>query len=210
LGEREQRDYLLQDEPAQTNAPADAGLLVQTALRNRPDLAQSRYARDAVEKFARAEKELNYPTVSAAGAVGVIPYHDSALRGNYAAAGLNFSMPLFEGMLFSAREKEAELRAKAATQNVRAAENDAIRDVRLAALNLNYAAERMTLTADLVASANEAFDLAQARYKVQSSSIVELSQAQLSQTQAAIEQARAKYEYQIRNAILNYQTGQLR
>jgi outer membrane protein len=111
-------------------------------------------------------------------------------------------------MLFSAREKAAELQAKAAGENLRDAENNVIRDVRVAALNLSYAAERLTLTAQLLASANEAFDLAQARYKVGSSSIVELSQAQLSQTQAEIDQARARYEFQIRNAILNYQLGE--
>ena len=65
----------------------------------------------------------------------------------------------------------------------------------------------MALTAQLLASAKDAFDLAQARLKVGSSSIVEQSQAQLNQTQAQIAQAKAKYEYQIRNAILNYQLG---
>ena len=58
-------------------------------------------------------------------------------------------------------------------------------------------------------SANEAFDLAQARYKAGSSSIVELSQAQLNQTEAEIAQAKAKYEYQIRNAVMSFQLGQL-
>ncbi|HTG58239.1 MAG TPA: TolC family protein [Terriglobia bacterium] len=41
-------------------------------------------------------------------------------------------------------------------------------------------------------------------------SIVELSQAQLNQTQAEIEQASAKYEYQSQAALLEYQTGSLR
>jgi len=121
--------------------------------------------------------------------------------------GVNLSLPIFDGMLFSAREREAELRAKAAAENLRDQENNVVRDVRIAALNLSYAREQLALTADLLASANEAFDLAQARYKVGSSSIVELSQAQLSQTQAQIAQARAKFEYQIRDAILSYQTG---
>ena len=126
----------------------------------------------------------------------------------YAAAGVNISVPIFDGMLFSAREREAQLRARATEENLREAENNVIRDVRIAGLNLSYAAERLTLTAQLLESANESFELAQARYKVGSSSIVELSQAQLNQTEAEIAQAKAKYEYQTRNSVLNFQLGQ--
>jgi outer membrane protein len=184
--------------------------LVETALKSRPDVIQLRFERDAANKFARAEKDLNYPTISAFAAAGVVPLRNEALNPNYAAAGVNLKLPIFDGLLFSAREKEAQLKARVVEENLRDAENNVIRDVRIAALNLSYAAEQMTLTAQLLASANEAFDLAQARYKVGSSSIVELSQAQLNQTGAEIAQAKAKYEYQTRQSILNFQSGQLR
>ena len=49
--------------------------------------------------------------------------------------------------------------------------------------------------------------LAQSRYDLGLSSIVELSQAQLNKTQAELEQASAKYEYQIASARLLYTTG---
>jgi outer membrane protein len=209
LGEREQRNYKLLDEPMPASGTNDPSQLVEMALRDRPDLARLRFEGEAAGKFAKAEHKLHYPTISAIGSAGVIPLHDSQLKDNYAAAGVNVSIPIFDGMLFSAREKEAQLRAKAVGENVRDEENNIIRDVRIAVLNLNYAAERMTLTAKLLASANEAFELAQERYKVGSSSIVELSQAQLSQTEGEIGQAKARYEYQIRAAILNFQTGQM-
>lgn len=209
LGERAQHNYQLVDEPIPSSPALEDMQLVQTALRDRPDLIQLRYQRDAASKYARAEKDLHYPTISAVGSAGVIPVHDPLLRDNYAAAGVNVSLPIFEGMLFSARAKEAQLRAKATEESLRDAENNVIRDVRVAGLNLNYAAERLSLTEQLLASANEAFDLAQARYKVGSSSIVELSQSQLNQTEAEIAQARAKYEFQTRKSILNFQLGQM-
>lgn len=208
LGEREQRNYHLSDEPVPAAPAPDAAQMVQKALRERPDLAQLRYQGEAATKFARAERELHYPTISAVGSAGVIPIHDPALKDNYAAAGVNLSLPLFEGFLFSAREKEADLRSKAAAEDVRDAENNVIRDVRVAVLDLNYAAERMTLTAQLLENASEALDLAQARYKAGSSSIVELSQAELAKTEAEITQAKAKYDFQIRNAILNFEIGE--
>jgi outer membrane protein len=210
LGERERRSYRLLEEPT-TNTPIpDDMQLVQAALSNRPDLLQLRFEHDASLRFARAEKDLHYPTLSAAGAAGVNPVHDPLMRDNYAAVGMNLSLPIFEGFLFSAREEEAQLKAKALGEDLRNAEDNVIRDVRVAALDLSYAAERVTLTTQLLESANQAFELAQARYKVGSSSIVELSQAQLNKTQAQIAQSKAKYEYQIRQAVLNFQTGQLR
>ena len=200
LGEREEHDWQLVDEPAFPGPPPDAAQMVQIALRTRPDLLQLTYARDAAERFVRAEKDLNYPTLSAVGSAGVIPIRDPLLKSDYAAAGVNLSLPIFDGMLFAAKRDEAELRAEAASENLRDAQNDVIRDVRLAVLNLNYAVENMALTRQLLDSANEAFELAQARYKVGSSSIVELSQAQLNQTEAEIAQSKARNtSYQTRS-----------
>ena len=49
--------------------------------------------------------------------------------------------------------------------------------------------------------------LAQTRYKLGLSSIVELSQAQLQQTQAEIGNTNAQYQYRLSLATLNYETG---
>jgi len=58
--------------------------------------------------------------------------------------------------------------------------------------------------------ARDALDLAQQRYDMGLSSIVELTQAQLNETEAEIAQASARYEYQAKSAALKFQTGQLR
>ena len=59
-------------------------------------------------------------------------------------------------------------------------------------------------------NATDALDLAQQRYNLGLSSIVELTQAQLNQTRAQIEQATARYEYQARSAALRFQMGALK
>jgi outer membrane protein len=79
--------------------------------------------------------------------------------------------------------------------------------VRDAGLNVNYAYERLDLTEKLFENAREALDLAQARYQFGSSSIVELSQAQLNETSAEIAHTSAQYEYEIHRSILNFQIG---
>jgi outer membrane protein len=52
--------------------------------------------------------------------------------------------------------------------------------------------------------------LAQVRYNVGSSSIVELNDAQLGATSAQIGEVTARYDELIQQAILDYQTGTIR
>jgi outer membrane protein len=60
---------------------------------------------------------------------------------------------------------------------------------------------------ELMNQVNQALDLAETRYKLGLSSIVELSQAQLQQTQAEIGNTDAVYEYRLAQAALRYEVG---
>jgi outer membrane protein len=66
---------------------------------------------------------------------------------------------------------------------------------------------RLGVTAQLLSQANQSLALAQTRYKLGLSSIVELSQAQLQQTEAEITNTNAQYQYRLTLAALNFQTG---
>jgi len=79
--------------------------------------------------------------------------------------------------------------------------------VRTAWLTMNTAEQRMTVTAALLNQANTGLDLAGTRYRLGLSSIVELSQAQLQQTQAQIAQANARFDYEADLAALRFQSG---
>ena len=209
LGSRDAHEFTLEDEPLPPalSAPDDGSNFVAEALAHRPELARLRAERDAARRFARAEKGLAYPTLSAVGSVGSLPVRDSRLPENYAAAGVNLSFPIFNGGLNAARRTEADLRARVADENLRDEENNLIRDVRIAQQNAAYAHERVSLTAKLLEHARTAFTLAQARYQLGASSIVELSQAQLNRTAAEIADATAKYDYLLQRAVLDFQRG---
>jgi outer membrane protein len=208
LGDRQRRVYRLMEESTPAPKTIDPTGLVDTALSQRPDLARLRLDRDAAFQFARAQKALNYPTVMAVGAGGLIPIRDTAhFDDRYAAAGVNLSLPVFDAGLNAAKASEAEFRAQAAAESLRDAENTAIQGVRDAGLNVNYAVERFDLTEKLLENAKEALDLAQARYQVGSASIVELSQSQLNETSAEIDHISAQYDYEIQSSILNFQIG---
>jgi len=93
---------------------------------------------------------------------------------------------------------------------VRDAEVHAVRDVKVAWLNAENAFRRLDVTARLLEQASRSLRLAETRYNLGLSSIVELSQAQLNKTSAAIASAGAKYDYQIQRTALDYQTGALK
>jgi outer membrane protein len=210
LGEPRAKTYHLSDEPLPVYVTNNSSALILEALAQRPDLVQARYQRDAAREFARAQGKLNYPTISAVGAAGEIPTGNSHLGPDYAAAGVNLTLPLYEGGLNAGLRREAQLRAKAADETVRDQENNIARDVQVTSLNLDYAWQRLALTEELLRNANQALELSQARLKGGISSIIELSQAELNQTSAQIDAAAARYQYQIQRSALDFQLGRLR
>ena len=208
LGYREQRNFTLADATAvPVPASAEVQPLIDQALHDRPELAGLRDQRDAAQRLALSFRDARLPTISALLAAGNSPSHDARLPANYSAGGIQVSVPVFAGGLYEARQHEAELRARAAAESLRTVEDDISRDVRIAWLNLNSARQRLRTNQQLARYAADAYQLADARYRVGSSSIVELSQAQLELTTAQIDATTARYEVLLRESDLNYQIG---
>lgn len=210
MGYDREQALTLVEEPLPGPLDAAPDPEIERALKMRPDLESLGLSRDAAHQFALAEAKLRYPTISLLGAGGVVPAHDHTIKDNYAAAGVNFNLPILNGGLYKARQAEAELRAQAAEKDVRDLALRISRDVQVAWLEANNAYRSLDVMARLVAQANEALRLAQARYDIGLSSIVELTQAQFSQTFAQIGAANAKFDYLSKRAELDYETGALR
>ena len=211
LGSETDEQYKLVDETPHDPqlAPTNTDDLVQLAFRSRPDLAALNDRAVAAKQFATAEHDLKLPTISALAAAGGTPVRANQIQSSwYGAAGANVSIPLFNGFEYSARAKEADLRAQAASEQVRNLRDMVARDVRSAVLNAQIAFQRIGVTRELLDQANTALELAQARYKVGLSGIADLTQAQLAQTQAQIEFTNTRYNYQIALAMIRFQTGQ--
>ena len=207
MGVAEAQSYTLSDPPTAGAPPVDANELVRESMADRPELRSLRADREAASQFALSEHSLRKPTINALGAAGYVPLREDPVRSHYAAAGVNMNIPIFNGHLFEARAAEADLRFQEAQQQVKSLENNITRDVRVAYLNSAAAYRRIALTDELVAQANRGLELAQARYDLGLSSIVELTQAQLSKTSADIASATARYDYELQRSVLNYQTA---
>jgi len=218
LGFDKQVRYELAEDDAQAPPPPppDVDVLINTALQQRPDLQALTYNQRAAEKFRRAQRDQLLPTISALGIAGGTPVRPDCFGGCfpnyfvsswYGAMGVNMNVPLFNGFLFAAEASEANFRAKAAGETTRDLRDRVVRDVRTAWLAANTAFQRVSVAAELAKEADLALNLAQGRYNLGLSSIVELSQAQLQQTDAAIGYVNAQYQYRLSLSTLNFEIG---
>lgn len=214
MGLDQPANYKLMDEPLPSALPATPDPLIAQALSSRPELAGLRFSRDASYKFAQAEKDLAHPTVSAVGVGGYIPYINTPptapIPSGYEGIAANVSIPVFNGHLFSARATAANERALESDQRLRDEQQSIERDVRVAWATAHDAFQRIDLTAQILRTASLAETLAEGRYNLGLSSIVELTQAQLDLTRAQIDNLNAKYDYQTQYQALQYTIGLLR
>jgi len=217
LGFDKEIQYELTDEETQPpGPPLDVDVLINTALQQRPDLQALNYNQQAADKFRRAQRDQLFPTISALGIAGGTPVRPDCFGGCfpnyfisswYGAIGVNLSVPIFNGFLYSSQASEASYRAKAAAENTRDLRDQVVRDVRTAWLAANTSFQRVGVAAELAKQADLSLTLAQGRYNLGLGSIVELSQAQLQQTGAAIGYVNAQYQYRLSLSTLNFETG---
>jgi len=206
LGYPAQQQFELVDSELPLTPPTDAvSQLVEQAFSNRPEIASQDYEVQAARRYQKAERDLLLPDIRALGTVGGVPTGAPQLDTWYGAIGVNVNIPIFNGFLYPARSREAALRAQANEEQLRDLKDRIANDVRTSWLSANAAYSRIAVTRQFVDQTNLAADLSQTRYNLGLSSIVELNQAQLQQTEAQIEFAAAKYQYRIAQAVLRFQ-----
>jgi outer membrane protein len=188
--------------------PAPDDLLRQAQIQ-RADLSAAQAQQHAAQQFASSEKRLSYPTLNVLAAAGEVPFHDHTLHDDYAAAGFNLNVPIFNGGLFAARRAEADLEANAQSRDVQQLQLEVSEQVRDAWYQADEAYRSLNVTDRLVAQSKEALRLAQDRYDAGLGSIVELNEAQLNETSAEITAASATYTYLSRRAELDFAAGLL-
>jgi outer membrane protein len=205
LGFSDEQSFQLLDEPRNNVPPAlDVLPLIQQALKQRPEVAALEDQVDAAQKFGSAEHDLWRPTVSALGVVGEAPVRDDHIPSWYGAVGVNINIPVFNGWLYNARAKVADLQTEMNRQKLLDLRNTVARDVRISWQDTTRAFERLSVTQQLREQASLAFDLAQARYNLGLGSIVEFSQADLQKTEADIADTDARYQYRLTQIVLAY------
>jgi outer membrane protein len=208
LGFPDRQDF----DPVEPSPPAippseDAAPLIQQALQLRPEVLALQDQVSAAAKFGKAEHDLWWPTINASGVAGLAPVRDDHVPNWYGAVGVNINIPVFNGFLFNARAKTADLETETRKQQLLDLQNNVARDVRIAWLDSRKAYERLALTRQLREQASLALDLAQSRYSLGLASMVEYSQAELQKTDADLEDTDAQYQYVLSQIVLAYRIG---
>jgi outer membrane protein len=208
LGYPDRQEFVPTEPSVPVTPPAtEVGPLIQQALDLRPEVRSLRDEALSAEKFSRSEHELWWPTVTALGTVGGAPVRDPNITSWYGAGGVNVNIPVFNGFLFNARAKSADLATQAQQKKLQDLQDNVARDVRNGWLETQNAYERLSVTEQLKEQADLALELAQARYKLGLGTIVEFSQAELQKTDADIQDTDAHYRYVISQIVLAYEMG---
>lgn len=210
MGYKDRQRFVLQEVPEPDAAMDSIEELVKSALELRPEIGSLRQQLRASQRFLDSEKKLMMPTLTGAALGGYFGWRDKDLQPRYGSVGVNLSVPLLNGGLFSSRKAEAELRVSAAEQELRDLEIRVSREVRTALVEAENAQVRLALTAKVLEQAQRTLRLAQTRYDLGLGTIVELSQAQGSRVTAEVGAGAARYEYLLRRSLLDYQMGRLR
>ena len=212
LGYPDRQNFRTVEPEQQASAPPllDATQLIQKAMQQRPEIQAMQNEVIAAEKFGRSEHDLWWPTINASGVVGQAPVRDDHIPSWYGGVGVNINIPVFNGFLYNARAKSADLETEVKRRKLQDMQDNVARDVRNSWLDTQKAYARLTVTQQLLEQANLALELAQARYKLGLSSIVEFSQAELQKTDADLQDTDAKYQYRVTQIMLAYQMGERR
>ena len=208
LGYSTEQNLQLVEETTTLTPPApDLQPLIQQAMQQRPEIKALQFDVESAQKFGSAEHDLWRPTVNALGVVGEAPVRDNHIPSWYGAVGVNVNIPVFNGFLFNARAKAADLQTEVNRQRLTDLRNNISRDVRISWQDTNSAYERLSVTQQLRQQASLALDLAQARYNLGLGSIVEFTQAELQKTEADIADTDATYQYRLAQIALAFATA---
>lgn len=198
--------------PALSVVPADdferdIDALVSAAQQRRPDLMAAEAQFKAAQASVEAARAAGRPTISLIASPAYqntadFPTHTSSL-------GVSVSIPLFSGFAPTYRVRQAEALAEA-----KAAQRDQVQlqvalDVWQSYQNLSTATQTMRTTADLLASAEAAQQVALGRYKAGVGSILDVLNAQSALASARQQRVQATYSWNVSRATLAQAMGSL-
>jgi outer membrane protein len=193
----------------------DPAQLLVEALGNRPELRQFQARLDAARAQLAGARARYLPDLTVNGSAGMAS--DDAVVSTDGVAGVTFAdtwsisgqltWNLFEGFFTKYRVKETQALVETARANYETTELQVRLEVEQAYIAVIEAAERYGATEKAVESAQENLRLAQGRYDAGVGTILELTEAQLSLTNAEANSVRAVTDYRVGLATLDRVVG---
>ena len=186
---------------------------VAEALRSRPEVLEGDASVSAAEKGVTYARRSLLPTFSVGLNYNVQPYFAGFTPANLGSLTLNFNVPIYDGGVAKARVREARAVVAQTEIDRRTTVDQVTLDVQQAYVNGVQARERVRVATLGVQQAREAFRLAQLRARAgvsaapQQSPQIELSNAQVSLTQAETNRVNALYDFNVARSALDRARG---
>jgi TolC family type I secretion outer membrane protein len=196
------------DLQAQQVAERAVGELIELAKSRRPDLAAAQAQVRAAESNIKLQQAQGKPSLSlfgTAGATHTVPGSDPRIG----AIGLQLNIPFFTGyrntyQILQARE---QLDLQQATRDKLA--TDVALDVWTAYQELRTQGQALTTATELLASAQESYNVALARYRAGVGTITDLLNAQSALAIAQLQVIQARFSWNVSKATLAKAIGVL-
>jgi len=188
---------------------ADLDTLLQLATQNRPELYAAEAAFKASEERLRAAKAQRYPVITSSleagrekANLGIGSYYDYDFS-------LNLSLPLFQGFFIQNGIKKAEATTLAFKAKLKEMQLNLVQEVTTYYNNVYYAKESYKYSKEFLASAQTDFQVNLEKYKVGTSTIVELINAQTAVANAQARLIQSEKDWYSSMASLVYAMGLL-
>ena len=195
-------------------APVNLNLdsVVAIAAQRRPDLLSAKARLSGFQGLVGAARSQHLPTLSANGSYNWSGFNlqfQNGIGGLYPRwiAGLTFTLPIFQGFAINAQVEQAEASAEVARANLSTLTQAALLEVQQAYLGVGEAQERLGAAAKLVEQAEQNLNLAQRQYAAGVGTALDITDAQLTRSNARITKIQALFDYNSSLARLHKAIG---
>jgi len=193
-------DYHIEDnlDFAKYAMPLEQAL--EQAYDNRADLQSLLAKKKAAAESIELARKGYYPTLSGSASYTWVNEDMSSQKGW--KVGASFTIPLFSGFLTTYQVQEYEANLKVLNANEELLRQSILLDIQQAYLNLREAEERISNTQLTVKQAQENLDLVNGRYMAGIGNPIEVTDAQVSYSNAKTSYNQALYDYKIAQASI--------
>ncbi|HVZ48607.1 MAG TPA: TolC family protein, partial [Gemmatimonadaceae bacterium] len=188
---------------------ANVDSIIESAVRNRPDVAAARALARQSAQQVRAARSAALPALTLGANRGQVYANSDVLEGQTYSVTFGLSVPLFSGLSRESDIAAAQENAAAAAARAEQARITAIAQVFASYYALQTAAQRVVTSADLLASAAQSEEVARGRYAEGVGSILDLLAAQNALADARAQRVQARWTWQAALAQLAHDAGTL-
>jgi outer membrane protein len=207
MGDTSLAEYTLSPSPATTAPPSSVESLMDGAVRNRPELKSAALQVEAAEQSMRSARSDLLPRFDGIASLGAVNPSKLVLENKDYAVGLSITAPLYTGGAVEGRIAEERERREAAAALHRETAEAIKLQVARAFVNVQTREAQLAAARDQAAAARSSQQQAAERYRLQLTSIVELTAAEAAAARAETAAVNAEFDLQTARAELGWATG---